>query len=295
MPEDTTPAPTVSTEAPPSAAPPNLDVTASFSDIPESYRSDPVFEGFSSSEDIFKEFKNLKMVQDARNNNGMIELIGEDSPPELVDQFYQKLGKPPTAAEYGFARPENLPEGLDFSDERMAKFAELAHSQHLTKAQAGTLMEFYNNMVLEAYSQSQAQEEAQLESNMKALEAKWGGEYGSEKFNAHHKNAQKAFNYVADADMKKAFQEDPKLSSHPLVLELLSRLGSKMGPDAVTISSDTALPLNGFADSKAAVEKALKDFKESGKFQKMVTESNSESKALQAEYNALHEKLRELS
>lgn len=298
MSEEMTTAPVTTEAAPsPAAAEPKsvAPVTESFSDIPAEFAGMPEFQGYQSTADVLKEFKTLKYLDESRKTNGMVPMIGEDTPPELVHDFYKNLGKPDNVAEYGFERPEDLPEGIDYSDERMASFAQLAFDQHLTKPQAQAVVDFYHNTVKEFSTKIQEAEAKALNDNFDALEKKWGGSVDSEAFKAKHKDAQRAFNYVADADMAAQFKENPHLSSHPLVLDLLARLGAKLGPDTVSIT-DVSLPSSGFGDSRSAVEKQISDFTSTGKFKEMMSNPNTEkARQLKSEWNALHAKLRELT
>jgi hypothetical protein len=268
---------------------------ASFPVIPQQFREDPDFQDFKSVDEVFTSYKELKGLQDNRDRSGVTSLISEQSTPEEVHAFYTKLGKPESSAEYGFEAPEDLPEGLDYSDERAAKFANLAHEIHLTKDQASQLFEFYHNEAKEQYAEVQGLREEALDSNLTQLEEAWGGVHGSEKFNDNYTKAMRAFNTVADQELADKFNADPLIASNPLMLQLLSRLGGMMDPD-ITPSVSSQVPAGSFQDSAAAIDKQIKEFYSTGKFKEMMDSSKPElAKQRRAEWKALYDKQRKLS
>jgi hypothetical protein len=277
--------------SPAPAAPALPGVTDSFTDIPEDFRNDPDFQGLQLK-DVFSKYKELNQLQTARDTNGLIPMIGDNSAPEQIQAFYERLGKPKSPAEYDLQAPEDLPEGLDYSDERAAEFAKFAHENHLTKNQTQALFGWYHNMLKSSFSEyAQSQEDA-LVSNLTQLEQVWGGPQGSDKFAQNHQNAMRAFNAVADPDIAAAFKADPMLASNPLVLTVLSRLGAKMAPDSVP-SVTASVPTGKFTDSLSSVEKAIKDFHSSGKFKSMVN-GGGNVKELRSEWQSLQDKRRQL-
>jgi len=264
-------------------------VADGFTGIPQQFAADPDFADFKSLDDVLGEFKQLKGLHANREKNGLAELPGEESTPEQQAAFWEKVGKPKSAAEYDFKAPEDLPEGLDYSDERAAAFAEMAHKHNLTKAQAQGLFNDFNQMVAgEFQTGAQAAEAAKdqmIEGNFKVLEAKWG-KMDSPEFDANHKAALKAFNYVADKEMADAFKNSPELASNPLILDLLGRLGNKMNPDSAPATSLVSKG-QGFVGGIEAVEAQIQKFHSDGKFMKMLGDT-SEAKALKAEWQALN-------
>lgn len=272
-------------------APAMPSVADGFTGIPEQFASDPDFANFKSADDVFSEFKQLKGLQANREANGLAEIPGEGSTPEQQQNFWAKMGKPSNAAEYEFKAPEGLPEGLDYSDERAAKFAELAHKNNLTKAQAQGLFEsLHAELLVPEFMQgseaAEAVKDQMITQNFQTLEAKWG-KLDSPEFDANHKQALKAFNFVADKEMAEAFKSSPELASNPLVLDLLARLGNKMSPD--TAPASTLISKGGsFQGGLEGVEAQIAKFHADGKFGKMLGDT-SEAKTLKAEWDRLNE------
>lgn len=294
---DTAPSPAAGsapeTGAPPAgtAAPPSL--TESYTGIPETFASDPDFQSFKTFDELASDYKTLKALHTNREQNGLVEFIGETSTPEQINSFFEKLGKPKAAAEYDLKAPEGLPEGLNYSDEMTAKFAEVAHSVNLTKDQASKLWEFYNGYAVESFQSHAAAKEQAIAENVKALEQAWGGDPESENFRKNHQNAMRAFNVAADPALAEAFKSDPELASNPHVLLLLSRLGAKMSPDSVPTVSSSA-PTGNFSESVEGIEKQIQEFVSSGKFKEAINGSGPQAQQYYREYQALQAKKMEL-
>ena len=285
-------APPIAPAAPSAPALPNI--TDGFTGLPEKYAQDPDFQSFKSPDEVFNEFKQLKALQAGREQNGLWEAIGENSTPEQIETFYKKLGKPESPVEYGFKAPEGLPQGLDFSDERAAKFAEIVHKHHLTKAQAeGLFNDLHSDILVPDFTSYQQLQEQQIVDNFTKLEEVWGKE-GTSTYTVNHKNAQRAFNAGADPDVAEAFKSDPALASNPAVLRLLSKLGSMMSQDSVPTVSGSS-PTGSFNQNDLqGVEKAIKDFHSTGKFKDMLNPGNANHKELRATWNELNAKRRDL-
>lgn len=296
-PSPTTPAPappaaepaTPATPATPAAAP---SVTDGYTGLPSKYAADEFFKG-KDLDEILTEYKTLHQLQTARENNGLVTLINEKSTPEEVEAFYSKLGKPKSAAEYELARPEDLPAGIDFSDELMGKFAQMAHKWHLTKDQARGLFADYHEMIKEQFAANAAYTETLLANNLAELEAAWGGPVDSDKFKANQALAIRAFNSVATPDLAAAFKDQPEIASNPLVLQVLAKLGAKMEPDTAPTVLGTQ-PSGQFMDSLSAVESKIKKFHADGKFKAMLDPKNANHKELRQEWQDLNDARRRL-
>lgn len=282
--------------APSELAPqPNLpNIADSFTGIPDKYSQDADFANFKSLDDVFGEFKQLKSLQSGREQNGLLEAIGENSTPEQIETFYKKLGKPESPVEYGFKAPEGLPQGLDYSDERAAKFAEIVHKHHLTKSQAeGLFNDLHNDILVPDFTSYQQMQEQQVADNFTKLEEVWGKE-GTSTYAVNHKNAQRAFNAFATPEVAEAVKADPSMASNPLLLQLLSRAGAMMSPDSVpTVHGTTQTGSFGQNDLQG-VEKSIKEFHSSGKFKDMLNPANANHKQLRESWNELNAKRREL-
>jgi len=267
-------------------------LTDGYTGIPEKFASDPVFQGFDSVDKVFEDFKGMKEYQDSIKTNGYLVKPNEKSTPEEINAFYSSLGKPESPAEYGFEAPSDLPEGLDYSDERAARFAQRSHELNLTKEQAQGVMDIYHEEIKSQYGELAAERESLLDANMKTLETAWGGEYGSDKFNANHQLALRAFNAATQGtpEIAQAVKDNPELASNPIVLQMFSALGAQMNSDSVpALTGTTDLSTSFRANSPEAVQAQIDKFGKSDKFTIMLNKPNSEEgKQYKREWNELN-------
>lgn len=281
-PETTSPAPEAATTSAPATLP---NLGEGFDWRPEAFRQDELFSGYENLDAALNDLKSLKTVQAAHEKNGFVTLPTETSSPEEVAKFYQKLGMPESAAEYGFKRPEELPQGMDFSDEEAARFAQFAHEQKFTKSQAEAAFKFYHDKAIASFNDVNKTIEESLSANLTELETRWGAQQGTPQFEKNKENAQRAFNYVADQQLADKVKEDPFLSSNPVFMDVLARLGAKLSSDSVT-GLGKNIPVGTFTN-QFDPQAAKAEFISSGKFEKMKNSKNPmEQKALQAEWDS---------
>lgn len=95
---------------------------------------------------------------------GMVKLPGADAPPEEWTPILKALGHPDTPEGYEIAKPEALPEGVEWNDEFAAGFAKFAHEAGLPKGQAQRLIAWHTE-------QMGAQAKAMAEAGQKFVEA----------------------------------------------------------------------------------------------------------------------------
>jgi hypothetical protein len=260
--------------------------------IPEQFKNDPTFSGFKDLTEVLTTFKEIKINADAGTYG--LKLPAADAEPEVQDKFWTQLGKPASPAEYGFERPENLPEGLDYSDDYTAKYAEIAHACNIPKDMAKKAFGMINDWSVEETTKAMAAEQAAtvatkeqaLADNLVELEKVWGGKEGSPAFSKQHEAARKALNSISDASLIAALEADPLLASNPVLLVTLARFGNMMSSDSVpTALGNTAI--GKFSDSAASIEQKIEAFVASPKFQRMQSRDtpDNERKALKEEYN----------
>ena len=227
---------------------PSIGAAASAPFLPDTFNGDPAFEGFESLDSVLSEFKTLKTLEKTRQDQGLVAVPTEESSDDERNAFYNKLGRPETPAEYSMATPENFPESLEISDERMAKFAQTAHSLGLTQQQVDGIYALHNQFTVEEYAKIQQNEDQVLGSNLQILENMWGKE-SSVEFKQKHAQAERAFNFVADPELTRMFQQNRVLATHPSVMEVLSRIGGHLTEDQVPSIAGTTSRADFSADS----------------------------------------------
>lgn len=106
---------------------------------------------------------------------GLLKPPGENDPPEAWDSFYKALGRPDTPEGYGIAKPEQLPDGVEWDDGFAKGFAEFAHSAGIPKGQAEKLIAWHTGQIGEQAKAMKAAGEALLAAERKELADTFGG------------------------------------------------------------------------------------------------------------------------
>jgi len=106
-----------------------------------------------------------------------IVIPGENAKPEDIDAFHKAIGRPDTPEDYGFTKPDNLPEGVVWDDERMAAYAKVFHANGIPKAAAHAIVQAHTESVIqEAAADEKAQKEF-LEASTVAIKKEWGKDF----------------------------------------------------------------------------------------------------------------------
>lgn len=108
-----------------------------------------------------------------------VSIPNETSTQDDWNAFYDKLGRPASAAEYKFQ--DKLPEGLEIDDQLDKNYRDLAYQIGLNNTQAQKLREFYNTAVEAAYNANQKEVQTHLskihDANVREIKQMWGGDY----------------------------------------------------------------------------------------------------------------------
>lgn len=108
-----------------------------------------------------------------------ISIPNDYSSQDDWNSFYDKLGRPATAADYKFQ--DNLPDGLEIDDQLDKGYRDLAYQIGLNNTQAQKLRDFYNTAVEAAYTANQKEVQTRLseihDANVREIKQMWGGDY----------------------------------------------------------------------------------------------------------------------
>lgn len=108
-----------------------------------------------------------------------ISIPNETSTQDDWNSFYDKLGRPATAADYKFQ--DDLPDGLEIDDQLDKNYRDLAYQIGLNNTQAQKLRAFYNTAVAAAHEANQKQVQTYLaethDANVREIKQMWGGDY----------------------------------------------------------------------------------------------------------------------
>ncbi len=121
----------------------------------------------------------------AREKAG-VKPITAESTPDQIKEFRREFGIPDEP--YKFDKPEQLPDGVEWRDDRMGKFGQWAHERNLTPQQAKDAVGLYMEFVSEDAAQMKKMQEMQrkqwIDAEKESLEAQLGGKLPKEIQNA---------------------------------------------------------------------------------------------------------------
>lgn len=126
------------------------------------------------------------------------------------------LDAPPSdPKDYGITRPEAIPEGLLWNDERATKFAHTLHKHGVPKAAVADLLALHT----EALLTGQKSLKTDYDTTMAALKTEFGAQYDERK--EQTKRLTKAI-FQSEEDVR--FFEETGLADHPRFMSVLMRL-----------------------------------------------------------------------
>lgn len=151
---------------------------------------------------------------------GIAMIPGADD-ADAWGKFYNKLGRPETPEEYGFGKPDNLPEGVIFKEEAFKPFLKFMHDLGLSTTQARKAIEY---RMTEAGNEAKA-----LKTVGEASAANLKGEWGA----AHEQNMGIGKTAAALFNEEDAATLGELAQTTPAVARALHKLGTLTLEDSV--------------------------------------------------------------
>ena len=189
-----------------------------------------------------------------------IKVPTDESSEDEVNDFYSKVGRPESPDKYTI----NLPEGIDYDNELVGQFYEVAYKNGLSNKQAQSAIEFYNHI----NADMNINHESQMQQSRVDSEASLKKEWGIGDYNKNLALSKKAFKRFADDDLKE-FVDKTGMSNNVAMIKFLYKIGNAfsdpdmggLGKDSANVDSDSAkLEINAIMkDSKHKYNAALFD------------------------------------
>jgi hypothetical protein len=147
--------------------------------------------------------------------------------PRLYDAGV--LVKPPAdAKEYEITKPDELIDGLTWSDERAARFGTLGIKHGLTKA----AMDEFRQIHMEALTGTQSTLKLAYDTSMAALKREFG-----DKFEPTMEDAKRLTKVIFKGPEELAFFDETKLGNHPGFLGVIMRLSQLAKADSSLVEA----------------------------------------------------------
>jgi hypothetical protein len=217
-------------------------------DVPEEYRDEKTLSKYQSVGDLAKGHVHL-----SRMMGNSVKIPGEDSTDEERNDFYNKMGRPETADNYEYERPD-MPEGMAYNDDAEKAFKSLAHDQGLNQKQLGSILDFYNKFALDSQIDNKLLMDEAYFKGEAALQKEWG----MKGYDRNVAIAQRAMREMGGPELEKLMSEDPR-GSHPALVKAFYKMGLK---------SQEARPLDADHDSSfldvTSAQKEIEAFNKPG-------------------------------
>ena len=180
-----------------------------------------------------------------------------ESSEEDWDEYYKAGGKPDTALDYGFKRPDDFPEE-HYHEEFALGAMELFHKLGISKKQADGIFKFNNDFVLKAVQAQAAAQEFELARINNELDTDWGLARDQKMHlgNIAIAEAVKDKNGIVNEEYKARLLE--KVNKDPDLIRLVSNLGSKFSEHGII--HDTGIPTPAVLDARIDEEKHKKSY-----------------------------------
>jgi len=208
--------------------------------ISAEFRTNPAIAEVNDVNDLTKRY--IEQAGTLTETTGKLENAifkpGEGATKADVKAFHKALGVPDSVDGYGIQRPDNMPEGLEYDEALEKGFLEAAHKAGMTTEHAQTALDFYNNMVIEAYKQLE-EGIAQAKTDTKAeLEKDWKDDMKA--------NVQKAEKVLERFDKDGKFRdslEKAGLLYDPAGYRMFHAIASVMSEDTLMASPEGGSPM----------------------------------------------------
>ncbi len=198
------------------------DMQADWRDaLPGTLRDHPALSRAKDLAALAKEHVNL---QSLIGRKGIIP-PGDNASPAELDRYHAALGRPEAPADYGFAPPDGLPDGV-YDQALAGAFAEAAHRAGLSDRQAHALHDWFVERAragLAGRGEAAAGNARAAESE---LRREWGGDYDRKM-----EEARRAARSFAGEDALESL--DAALGT-AAVARLFQRIGAAFGEDSFT-------------------------------------------------------------
>lgn len=231
----------VETEAPASD---NGTWTAGFDEDTMAYVGN---KGWDSPSSLLESYRNLEKFQGGSKN--LVEIPGDDADASRMGQFYDRLGRPETADQYGFEVPEG-------GDADMANwFGQTAHQYGLSSKQANAIFNEFNQMMQGRMEEFETNQRLGAERAIDELKSEWGRDF--DKMLSSGQKAVAALGY----DEAALSALESKMGTAEM-MKLFSAVGARMGEDAFVDGQSSG----GFSTSPAQARMQVSELKADAQF-----------------------------
>jgi hypothetical protein len=206
--------------------------------------------GWTSPEGLEKALTSYAELE--RKQGDSLRIPDPDAPPEELDKFYSKLGRPETPDKYEFKRPEGLPPDLPYSDDLANKSKAWMHEAGLNTRQAQALHDRFIASAAEDMAAQQAAIAKAVETTHDELVGEWGPA-DSDSFKERHELANRAMKNLGlvESYQKAGILLPDGALTDPTIARAFAEIGEKMfREDTIEAGNGVAAGENPFKRNK---------------------------------------------
>lgn len=141
------------------------------------------------------------------------------------EEHFARIGRPQDPAQYPEPPKENLPEGLEFSPEKMAEAKKMFHRAGLTPRQAETILGYYVDVMKNQVNHQRETEQNTVAQATVKLQEKHG-----DKFPQVLDKAKSVVRHFGDPEFQ-TFLQSTGMGNNPYFIEMLAKIGDRMLED----------------------------------------------------------------
>jgi len=200
--------------------------------LPEVMRGDQSLYGYQTIGDFVTAHKTF-----AAEREGSIKVPGENATDAERAAFMTALGRPETADQYSFGKPEGLPEGLVYTPEAEQMFKGYFHELGLSDKQATALWWKYHEVAGQGFTAQQQADRDATDKAVETLKTEWPGDAFKVNTELAHRAFMKTFEKPEQQTEAKTFLETAKvggipLGDHPMFLRVFAHFGKIISDDS---------------------------------------------------------------
>lgn len=201
--------------------------------LPEDIKTSTSLSKFETLEGFAKSYVNLERMLGSEKVP-----VPKEGDEEGWQRYYKAGGLPEKPEDYGFAQPEQVPDGMVYSQELDQRLAGIMHGAGLNKSQAAKVREQLMAIVseggtaqLEAGQKAEAERKAAIQAGEESLKQEWGTA-----FEQRGKVAGAAINKFLSPETIAAM-DAAGLANNPAIIKDMYNLGVKLAGEKELIGA----------------------------------------------------------
>src|SRR6185436_6740117 len=208
--------------------------------IPQELRGNASLTKFKSADEALKAYVNIESAFGKKFE----EHLKPDADPAVAARVRTAMGVPEAASGYEDVK---VPDGYQVDPTIVGGFKEAAFKAGMSKAQANAMQEWFIGTHLQANTALEAQKTEAYNETMAKLDTKWGA---AKKHNLALVHT--LVSETGDAELKAALDETGA-GNHPVFLEWMAKIASKLGEDSMIQPTPGGLSLEDAAKEMTAI------------------------------------------